>query len=55
MQAGKTAMAGKRQHRLASTFESIGIMHLSGPKDKPVIVFEDDVAEKDNLPGVPLF
>ena len=55
LQAGKTIMAGKRQHRLASTFENIGVLRLSGSKDKPVFVFGEDVAEKDTLPGVPLF
>jgi len=55
LQAGKTVLAGKRQHQLASTFESIGMLRLSGSKETPVFVFGEDDAIKDTLPGLPLF
>ncbi len=55
MQAGKKVVAGKRQSYLASTFDVIDFVQLSGTKDTPVIVLGEEPASEDRLPGIPVY
>jgi hypothetical protein len=55
LMAGKKVVVGNRIPFLASTFNQVGEIELSGSKEAPVLVMGGVIASKDSLTGIPVY
>lgn len=53
--SGKKVVSGSRLPYLASSFNVTGELQLAGPKESPILVMSEEAADRDSLPGIPVF